>query len=452
MNRAMWSTPEAQGSKRLAGQARNLIAELSKVKEKTPRASDSATPASFGLSDLKSWIKFHKGKPPVEEFSEKPGKQSKPYPFVLTSVPLTQLRFYSHAFNARTPNSGKVNELRASVVQLGLLSPLTCAYVDPESLPNAHEHPIEPVVLIDGRHRYEALRALRSEDRDWAKRVRIDLKIYYGLERSDLFLLATYLNRTRKALARGEYYKVLVNVFDERKRELEQSDGRPRKEIDVFHDIKSPSITNLNFDMSVGRIVGMTAFDDEENDSWYPMVGTRQQERFDPKKDQFKGFRPLTAGNLAMFLGYLCKKAPYRDLGELRAIEISNVLELGRKFRHKILTPIVDYETATPTSVCCKHWCLDAFGSILEDSKFFQHRTSEKQTALSDESPDWTSIEKILDAYYEIMEDQAADTNRWKHHTRPSPPWSYQTQRDQVKLPLYKALVSRIPLTGAKTQ
>ncbi|HZY91450.1 MAG TPA: hypothetical protein VFG07_01555 [Thermoplasmata archaeon] len=416
---------------------------VDKESSQTPQLSTDAIGTGYDLSSLKKWLKLHHASGSVEDYSEKPGRQSKSYPFVLTSVPLSRLRFYNHAFNPRTPNAGKVNELRASVSQLGLLSPLTCAYVDPSKVPDSDAHPVEPVVLLDGRHRFKALVDLRSQDKEWGRRAKVDLKIYYGLERSDLFLLSTYLNKTRKALARGEYYKVLVKVFEERKRELEQSDGRPRTEIEVFKDIRSPSITNLNFDMSVGRIVGITAFDDEEDRSWFPMVGTRQQERFDPPK---KGLRPLTAGNLAVFLGYLCKTSPYKDRGEMRATEIANVLRLGEKFRGRILAPVIDYETATATSVCCKHWCLDAFGSILEDSKLFHAQVSRKLSPLSDPDPNWTTIDGVLRAYYDIMEEQAGETNRWKRGALQSPPWSYQTQRDQVKVPLYKAIIAQAPM------
>ena len=423
----------------------SAVAQTKSTEKAPPLTSEKAT-ADAILPDLRAWVKAHRGKALVEELSEKPGKRSKAYPFVLTSVPLSQLRFFSHAFNPRTPNPGKVNELRASVEQLGLLSPLTCAYVDPQKVPNSDEHPAEKVVLIDGRHRYQALRDLRSADSEWGRRAKIDLKIYYGLEPSDLFLLATYLNRTRKSLARGEYYKVLVRVYEERKRELESADGHPRTEAQVFADIRSPSITNLNFDMSVGRIVGLTAFDEEEDQSWFPMVGTRQQERFEAKKDKFKGLRPLTAGNLAVFLGYLCKPGPYKDDGKARAAEIENVIKLGERFRRLgILAPVTDYETSTATSVCCKHWCLDAFGSILEDSELFRARVSEKKSPLSDAEPDWNSIDDVLESYYKIMELQAVETNRWKRGKIEYPPWSYQTQREQVKTPLYKLMAERSP-------
>jgi hypothetical protein len=420
-----------------------------------PKAKSKAVPSGelgeggsapgFELDGLKDWISENLGEPPVVDASERPGGRAKPYKFVLTSIPLHRLRFFSHAFNPRTPNPGKVNELRASVEQLGLLSPLTCAFVDPSKLPDSSEHPIEPVVLIDGRHRYEGLLALKKVDKDWARRAKIDLKIYYGLDRSDLFLLATYLNKTRKALARGEYYKVLVKVYDERKRELEAGDGQPRNEWQVFHDIRSPSITNLNFDMSIGRIVGITAFDDEEDKSWFPMVGTRQQERFDPKEDDFPGFRPLTAGNMAVFLGHLCRPAPYKDDGTARSTEIQNVVRLGERFRKaSILVPVPDYDTATPASVSCKHWCLDAFGSLLQESELYYPRHAEKKSILSDPDIDWAIVDRILKGYLDIMEEQARQTNRWRKTSAGTPPWSYQTQQDQVKTPLRKELVSRV--------
>src|SRR5207245_2065052 len=129
--------------------------------------------------------------------------------------------------------------------------------------------------LIDGRHRFDALQALSIEDKQWANRARVDLKIYFGLSKSDLFSLSAYLNRTRKSLAKGEYYRVIVRIFEEKKKELEALDGKARTEEAVFKAISAQTISNRDFDLSIGRIVGLVAFDDEEADSWYPMVGNR---------------------------------------------------------------------------------------------------------------------------------------------------------------------------------
>src|SRR5208283_3049693 len=143
--------------------------------------------------ELLAWVRTKKGTPPLQSVTAIPGSPENDHPFVVTSVPVSELRFADHQYNPRHPSLGRVNELRASVHQLGLLSPLTCAYIEGGK---------EEVVLIDGRHRFDALRALETEDKQWAGRARVDLKIYFGLAKSDLFQLATYLNRTRKALAK----------------------------------------------------------------------------------------------------------------------------------------------------------------------------------------------------------------------------------------------------------
>jgi hypothetical protein len=391
------------------------------------------SPAKDQLASLINWIGLKKGSAPLESETAIPGSTGADHRFVVTSIPVSELEFNDHQYNPRTPSIGRVNELRASVHQLGLLSPLTCAYVTAGD---------ERVVLIDGRHRFEALRALGSEDRPWAARARVDLKIYYGLSKSDLFQLSTYLNRTRKALAKGEYFRVIVRIYDEKKKELEAEDGRPRSEKEVFRAVSSQTISDRDFDLSIGRIVGMVAFDDEEDDAWFPMVGTRQQERIRGPKT-LSGYCPLTAGNLAVFLSYLCYPKPYGEKGDARSTEIGNVVKLGRVFRkHIIDRPVKTYETATGTSVGCKHWCLAAFGSLLHDSKLFAARVRADRSALSDDDPPWDQITNAVSAYREIMDGQAEIVNQYRSTEEPgflTRAWSYQTQSDQVKVPLAKA-------------
>ena len=380
-----------------------------------------------------------------------PGTEGSDHAFIVTSVPVRKLTFEDHQFNPRTPSLGRVNELRASISQLGLLSPLTCAYVAPieptkPNKPGKKNDSGEEVVLIDGRHRFDALQALSNEDKKWASRARVDLKIYFGLSKSDIFLLSTYLNRTRKALAKGEYYRVIVHIYEEKKKELEAQDGRPRTEEEVFKEISAQTISDRDFDLSIGRIVGLVAFDEEEDDSWYPMVGNRQQERFrGPPK--LPGYCPLTAGNLGAFLAYLCRPKPYSDLGAHRALEIGNVLQLGQVFRKRVIQkPVKSYDVPTGTSVACKHWCLVAFGSILEESQLFASQARASRAPLAVEDPDWAGVDEVVTTYKEIMDEQAEIVRKYKSTEEPgflADAWSYQTQRDQVKLPLRQAFKDR---------
>jgi hypothetical protein len=393
----------------------------------------TAAKTSAPPDPLREWVTTHHGTPLLEGATAIPGANGSDHSFIVTSVPITDLRFEDHQYNPRHPSLGRVNELRASVHQLGLLSALTCAYVAGGK---------EEVVLIDGRHRFDALRALSAEDKEWAKRARVDLKVYYGLTKSDLFQLATYLNRTRKALAKGEYYKVVVHIFEEKKKELEALDGRPRTEKEVFQAVSSHTISDRDFDLSIGRIVGMVAFDEEEDEAWYPMVGARQQERI-RGPPSLSGYCPLTAGNLAAFLGYLCNPKPYSDKGALRDTEIGNVLHLGGIFRKLIIDkPVKSYETATGTSIACKHWCLVAFGSLLHDSKLFAPQVRAGRSPLAVSDPPWDRFTKVIATYREIMDAQAAIVRKYKSTEEPGflkDAWSYQTQRDQVKVPLQRA-------------
>ncbi|HEV8050676.1 MAG TPA: ParB N-terminal domain-containing protein, partial [Thermoplasmata archaeon] len=235
----------------------------------TPPGSTDGPPPE---KELAAWLVAHGANKLVYDSSAIPftdGSRG----FYLTSVGLLDLDFPSDEFNPRTQSTARTKEIQASITTLGLLTPLTCAYIPPEIGDKSR------VVLIDGRHRFKALKALQAIDTGWGKRARVDIKIYFGLERSDLYLLATYLNRTRKNLTKGEYYKVVVDIFDEKKSEIEGRTGKPATEEVVFSEIASKALQNRDFDLSVGRIVGMVAFSPEwGEESWYPMVGSRQQE------------------------------------------------------------------------------------------------------------------------------------------------------------------------------
>ena len=336
----------------------------------------------------------------------------------------------------------------ASIGQLSMLSPLTCAYVPPDDRTSPENGSAEPVVLIDGRHRFSALQEMAKTDPDWASHARVDLKIYYGLQRSDLFQLATYLNRTRRNLRKGEYYQVIVKIFDEKKSEIEAETRKPATEKDIFSQISERAVPNKTFDLSIGRIVGLTAFDEEEAGAWYPMVGLNQRQRY--QGPEGKGYCPLTAGNLAELLGNLCFPKPYDDSGKKRDTEIGNVLRLGRIFREHIINDFVeDYETATGETVACKFWCLSAFGSILHDSRLAQTSPSKSGWLLADPKPNWSIIESAVKAYRRVMEEQAGIVNQYKASKTQDPKfliraWSYQTQRDQVKVPLQDKLYSLV--------
>ena len=409
--------------------------------------------------ELRDWIRKHKGTDPLKQSGIAPAPYGgRKKAFMLTTMPLEELNFTDNRFNPRTPNTGKVNELIASISSLTLLTPLTCAYIGKEygdnNLTDEEHH--DEVVLLDGRHRFSALDRLRKDYPDWAKEAKIDLKIYFNLQLSDIYMLATYLNKTRKSLAKGEYYKFVVNIYEERETEIVRAEGKTPTEERVFKDISTRELMDKYFDLSVGRIVGITAFDDEEGTSWYPMVGIRQQDKI--KEDGIsKGkYCPITAGNMATFLGHLCSREPYPDHGETRATEITNVLRLGEKFREKILQPVDDFDLATGTTVSCKHWTLDAFGSLIEE--FWADYLVKKRIAelplLAHTELRWDRIKQLLDSYYDIMSSQAPVINKYRGLLKAEKldeaaplreyVWSYQTQTGQITPKLKSEIESRI--------
>ena len=286
------------------------------------------------------------------------------------------------------------------------------------------------------------------EDKDWGTRVKIDLKIYYDLEKSDVYMLATYLNKTRKALAKGEYYKFIVDIYDSKYDEIVRDEGREPTEEQIFQRISARELTNKNEDLSIGRIVGITAFDDEQEGSWFPYVGLKQQDKI-IKGDGKGKFCPLTAGNLATFLKHLCSTVPYSDTGSKRAIEIANVLLLGDSFRNTILRPVETYEKASGTTVACKHWPLDALGKLIrtEWKNKFLTNNSNGGPILSNTDIDWKRIDEFLAAYYDIMRAQADLTNQFRSGNNMEivvKIWSYQTQTEQIMPKLQDAMTAKL--------
>ncbi len=396
---------------------------------------------------LEKWIINHKGKVSEAITGIAPISNNQKQ-FVLVTGLLRELNFTDHRFNPRKPDKRKVTDLVASISSLTLLTPLTCAYLDPKDQKG------DEVVLLDGMHRFRALEQLKVDNPKWAEKAMIDLKIYFNLDKDDLYILATYLNKTRKALTRGEYYKIIVNIFDEKTKEFAEDKGRVPTEKEVFNAITARELTNKNFDLSVGRIVGLTAFDSEEEGSWYPMVGLKQQDRIE--SGNRKGdYCPLTAGNLATFLEHLCHTGPYDDDGRNRATEIANVLTLGEKFTKFILSrdPIKSYETASGTTVACKHWPLDSFGYLIEKDWYNQLVDSSpgKLSLLSQVDIKWDRIEDILKAYYEVMKEQAKYTNEFRKTGKRDfidKMWSYQTQINYITPHLRDELKKRVNWIG----
>jgi ParB-like nuclease family protein len=363
--------------------------------------------------------------------------------FVLATVALSKLEFKTTRYNPRHPSTQKVNELAASISYLSLLTPLTCCFLEDKA---KDEDDLDDVILIDGRHRFNAMQNLAEQDPEWRGSARVDLKIYYGLPKSDIFLLSTYLNRTRRNLRKGEYYKVIVEIYENRKAELEGGRGDAQTEKAVFEAISARELTNRNYDLSIGRVVGITAFDPEEDDAWYPMVGNRQNERI--LDGSSSGYCPLTAGNMAELLSYLCRPKPFSDYGEKRATEITNVVKLGGVFRKHILKPVESYGEATATTVACKHWPLSALGDIMSESQLFVPSDDEEWSPLSGNGISWSKIDRAIKVYRDTMVGQAEIVNEYRRTDELAllkEAWSYQTQKDQIKGPLLEAMRKQVP-------
>ncbi len=392
--------------------------------------------------------------------------------FLLTSVPLEKLEFKNHYFNPRTPNVNAVKDLSSSIAQLALLSPLTCVFLEEHERPPSDKKDIDnddKVYLIDGRHRFNALKSLQRSNpsSEYSKGLRVDLKIFFHLKKSEVLLMANYLNRSRRQLKPGEYYNSVVSIYDETEKEIIRSNdaGYTPTEKEVFEMIPNEKLKNRNLDLSIGRIVGTVAFDDEDKDSWYGYVGIDQGERIKSSENPMVDgcYRPLTAGVLFHLLKPLCYPSYYTDNGTNRAIEIKNSIELGRHYREHIMkNPARDKATSTATSISCKTYVSMAFGELLRNAIWHKFTDDEKemykQSVFSNPNLDWDFIDDVLDKFYQIVEPEAAKVNEYRRNNdlkSLNGVWSFQTQKAQVLSGLVPALrnigVNVDPITTNET-
>lgn len=386
-----------------------------------------------------AWLKAVEARSAPPDVACVPGSRHA-RPYILATTRFAELRFTDHRFNPRQPDEAKVKELLASIRRLSLLNPLIAAHVPagPESA--------EAVVLIDGRHRYEALGQLAAEDPEWKEHGRVDVKVYYGLAPSELRLLATYLNRHRRALKKGEYYRSVARIYEDRAAELRKTTRRHPTEVEVVGSLHGRELANRDFDATVGRLVALAAFEPNGGDSWHPLVSNSQNGVLGPETG-LTGFAPITAGNLAEFTASLCLTRPYSDDGATRRQELANLVEVGRIFRRHFLRPVADREKANATTIACKFWVLSAFGRILERSSLFSDRPA-GTSPLGWTPLDAKRFDRIVAAYAEIMEDQATVVNRYRDTDRDEfldRAWSYQTQRNQVAARLLRQLQAKVP-------
>lgn len=390
--------------------------------------------------ELRAWLERHGAS---EVISQSTPVVYMDYPrrrYVLATVRLKDLigddSFTRTDYNPREPDPRKTRDLQASITLLSMLSPLTCAFVDKTN--RDKEDKKEHVILIDGRHRFEALKLLAkdTQNKRWLDETRIDMKVFFGLSKSDMHVLATYLNRTRRALKKGEYFRAIVKIYEKKETELHEATGKPATEEEIFEAVNPHELTDRNYDLSIGRIVGLTAFAKEEGDSWNPFVGVHQADRIDEENHEFFDYYcPLTANNMGLFLRDQCRVKPYGKEWNKRDMEIGNVVRLGRLFNKIVFThPLSSRGKFTDTTVSCKSWCISSLGSLMARAEILQN--GEEESLLSREDIDWTFVEGLLKEYMKIMEEQAGIVTRYYAEQQLdrkmdlyNRAWSHQTEK-----------------------
>lgn len=373
---------------------------------------------------LRSWLEQRHVDLTEAHTSHLPGHGDHGRSFVLTTVPLRHLRFTDHRYNARQPSEAKINEVTSSMRYMGLLTPLTCFFDDQG----------DEVFLVDGRHRYEALQLLAVEEPDWADRAVVDVKIYMGLQASEVHVASAYLNRTRRNLRNGEYYQIIRTIYQTKYQELATTMKRTPTEDDVFNAISHRELANRNFDLSLGRLVAECALS-PSSEGWYPFVGGYQGQRIlDPR---ISGYCPMTAGNLAHLLRPLCTVGPASEA--TRSMERQNIERLGDQFREHVLEPVHRRSGITGVQTACRHWTLAAFGRILRGLV----------GAAADVSPfglsdvDWKNLGDAVRAYRKIMDKQAELIRGARQEDKDSLPesaWAWQTRLNLVQSALEREL------------
>lgn len=338
----------------------------------------------------------------------------------LGSIPLKWIS-HNHRLNPRIPRHQFLKQLQGDIKSLGLLTPLTCALVDRGDI----EAGTYEMLVIDGRHRLEAINQLLNgitEDTDG----NVDVKVISPeAPESFLYQLSLYLNRTRKALKKGEYFKHITELWQKAVEEMTTPDGPPLESA-VFEFLKGTSeLYDAKKDLTIGRIIG-ELLQTEIGDSFIAIGQGEKlyyQENIITKVITAQNFQNL----ITPFVSFKAYDEP--EPSESRSKEIMNAIKLAEilydtLYHPKYLSDIkyrpsetTDYKQPIPSpgAIAGKSWITAACSDMLDAI----WKSEEYQQQLSDFGlAEFQAYEDFFVKLREIFKEEAIDVAIWRLEKR----------------------------------
>lgn len=255
-----------------------------------------------------------------------------------------------HEYQPRAIDPKRVKELKENISTRGLMTPLIASE---RKIVDSTKY-----LILDGQHRYEALKLLELLDE-------IQAKVYVNLTPEVEMDICREANELRKRPNAGERYRTYNRIYDYYE-EFFKKRNKPYSEADLL--VAQKIITpQKQREVLIGRTVERLRSEDKIKN----FISDAQV----PKKVLIKDKKTtlITAQNLATFLIHLCrtkpiKKEEMRGKGfmDLREDEYENVKHVVEFITKEIIESYFKTDLDTAMDFC-KHHPLSAVGKIIAE-------------------------------------------------------------------------------------
>jgi len=289
-----------------------------------------------------------------------------------------------HEYQPRAIDHKRVKELKENISIRGLMTPLI---VSERKIDTSIKY-----LILDGQHRYEALKLLELLDE-------IQAKVYVNLTPEVEMDICREANELRKRPNAGERYRTYNRIYNYYE-DFFKNKNKPYSEADLLiaQKIVAPQKQR---EVLIGKIVERLRDEDEIKN----FISDAQV----PKKLIIKDKKTtlITAQNLATFLTHLCRTKPitksemddknYRNLREEEYKNIKHIVEFMIK---EIIHPYLKTDIDTAMDFC-KHHPISAIGKIVAEVLLRTTAGGRPNAAAYNDNIDWKRTEE----YFEKLKD-----------------------------------------------